>query len=60
MVLLMYFGKFLSQNIRSKINAVTPYLIMGMAILLIIRGMNLGIPYISPSLIDETVNCCHR
>ena len=60
MVLLMYFGKFLSQNIRLKINAVTPYLIMGMAILLIIRGMNLGIPYISPSLIDETVNCCHR
>jgi hypothetical protein len=60
MILLMYSGNFFPQNIRSKINAVIPYLILGMAILLILRGMNLGIPYLSPSLIDETVNCCHR
>jgi hypothetical protein len=39
-----------------------PYAIVFMALILIVRGMNLGIPYISPEInIEEnTLNCCHR
>jgi uncharacterized protein len=31
------------------------------AVLLILRGMNLGIPYVSPKVTAETeeVGCCH-
>jgi hypothetical protein len=33
---------------------------MGVAVLLILRGLNLGIPYISPKMEGEKVNCCHK
>ena len=60
MASLMYFGKFLSQKKRANINRITPILVFCMAVLLIIRGLNLDIPYLSPSLVDEKVNCCHK
>ncbi len=39
-----------------------PYAVVIMAVLLIMRGMNLGIPYISPEINVEqnTMNCCHK
>jgi sulfite exporter TauE/SafE len=39
-----------------------PYAIVFMSLLLILRGMNLGIPYISPEIDAVTckVNCCHH
>jgi hypothetical protein len=30
-----------------------------LGLLLVLRGMNLGIPYISPKLDTETHSCCH-
>lgn len=56
----MFFGKFISLNVRKKINQATPYLIMGVAVLLILRGLNLGIPYISPTMANGHMNCCHK
>ena len=60
MALTMIFGKFVSINLRNKLNKMTPYLIMCVAILLILRGLNLGIPFISPLLENDKMNCCHR
>lgn len=60
MVLTMVFGKFVSISLRNKLNKITPYLIMCLAILLILRGLNLGIPFISPLLENGKMNCCHR
>jgi hypothetical protein len=60
MALTMLFGKFISIPIRQKINKLIPYIMMGVAVLLILRGLNLGIPYISPKMVGEKVNCCHR
>jgi len=60
MALTMIFGKFISFNFRQKLNILTPYMILCVSILLIVRGLNLGIPYISPSHEVGHVNCCHK
>ncbi|MDZ4749589.1 MAG: sulfite exporter TauE/SafE family protein [Saprospiraceae bacterium] len=59
---LMMFGHLLSINIRQKINRSVPYFVGLMAVMLILRGMNLGIPYLSPKLEKESteVSCCHK
>lgn len=56
----MVFGRFLSLNMRKTLNKITPYMIMCVAVLLILRGLNLGIPYISPTLVDNHMSCCHK
>ncbi len=43
-----YFGNFISLSIRQKIRKMYPYMMTIMACLLIIRGLGLGIPYLSP------------
>ncbi|MEJ2195644.1 MAG: sulfite exporter TauE/SafE family protein [Ignavibacteriaceae bacterium] len=48
------FGKYINIGIRTKLRKATPYFAMILAILFILRGMNLGIRYISPKLIEQT------
>jgi sulfite exporter TauE/SafE len=43
-------GNYLNQSLRQKIHKAVPALLFFMAVLLILRGMNLGIPFISPAL----------
>ena len=43
-------GNYLNQSLRQKIHKAMPALLFLMAVLLILRGMNLGIPFISPEL----------
>jgi len=56
------FGASLKQNFRSKMRSIYPALMAVMAILLIIRGLNLGIPYLSPKMPVNTAEMvdCHR
>lgn len=58
MALTMAFGKFISTNVRVLMSKASPYIIMCVAILLIVRGLNLGIPYVSPKHEQGHVNCC--
>lgn len=44
------FGQFISSNVRRKFTRLIPAFIVVLGILFILRGMNLGIPYISPKL----------
>ncbi len=60
MAFTMAFGKFISFNLRMKLNKISPYMILCVALLLILRGMNLGIPYVSPKHNKGHVNCCER
>lgn len=60
MALMMAFGKFISFGVRSRLNKISPYFIMCVAVLLILRGMNLGIPYVSPKHDKGHVNCCAK
>jgi uncharacterized protein len=50
MLAAVFFGSFVNQHIRSKLRKLVPVFLFFMAALLIVRGMNLGIPYLSPSL----------
>lgn len=58
MTLIMGFGKLISSNLRMKLNKISPFLIVCVSIILIVRGLNLGIPYLSPSHEAGHVKCC--
>lgn len=46
----IFFGNLLKQPVRDVIRQAYPAILMIMAVLLILRGMNLGIPFVSPNL----------
>lgn len=48
------FGKFINIGIRTKIRKAVPVLAVVLAVIFILRGMNLGIPYLSPKLSAQT------
>ncbi|MDQ2862912.1 MAG: sulfite exporter TauE/SafE family protein [Bacteroidota bacterium] len=59
-----FFGNYVSISIRQKIRKAYPYMMTLLACLLILRGMGLGIPYVSPKteMAKKTavVNCCAK
>lgn len=58
-----FFGNYIGVSIRIKIRKVYPYMMMLMACLLILRGLGLGIPYVSPKVEVKTQSvkgCCHK
>ncbi len=61
MLSVSFFGSFINVNARQKIRAAYPYLMFLMACLLIIRGLGLGIPYLSPEGLANTRTAilCH-
>lgn len=50
------FGKFINLNIRRKLSKAVPIFAVILAILFILRGMALGIPYISPKISAQTIS----
>lgn len=44
-----YSGNFLSVSLRNRLNKAIPYVVILIGMLFIIRGLGLGIPYLSPS-----------
>ena len=58
-----FFGGFINLKMRTGIKKLYPYIMFSMALLLIIRGLGLGIPYLSPALnnhgavIQQTIEC---
>jgi len=66
---LSYVGQLISINARNYIRKAQPFIIAVTAVLLILRGLNLGINYISPKLTEQqsinqvchkTIKCCHK
>ncbi len=58
-----FFGNYLAVGVRRRIRTVYPYAMALMACLLIVRGMGLGIPYVSPKVDmakKEIKSCCHK
>lgn len=49
-------GKWINVKARNRIRAAIPVLVVLMGVLFIIRGMGLGIPYLSPLLMDASVS----
>lgn len=54
-------GSSLKFGLKTKIRKVTPVFIVLIGCLFILRGMNLGIPYVSPELVTESAEAikCH-
>jgi sulfite exporter TauE/SafE len=61
LILLSYAGSFVSLSVRNYIRRITPVFMLVIAVLLILRGLNLGIPYISPIMADAPKDgiLCH-
>lgn len=58
----IYLGKFLNATVKQRIQKAIPVFVIIIGLLFIIRGMGLGIPYLSPApIVDITSNTidCH-
>lgn len=58
----IYLGKFLNSTIKQRIQKAIPVFVIVIGILFILRGLGLGIPYISPAPIVEMASSsieCH-
>jgi len=53
MMILPWVATYISSNVRIRLNKVIPYTLLVFGLLLILRGSNLGIPYLSPQVATE-------
>ncbi|WP_212000995.1 sulfite exporter TauE/SafE family protein [Chitinophaga sp. HK235] len=64
MTTVAWFSHLVSIGIRNRIRSLIPVVVGVMGILLILRGLNLGIPYISPVMSSHSEKvverCCHK
>lgn len=59
----MIAGKWISQSTKDVFKKIVPIWIVVMGVILVLRGMNLGIPYISPSYNNDShcvESCCEH
>ena len=56
MTLAIYLGKFLNATIKQRIQKAIPVMVIIIGALFILRGLGLGIPYISPAPVTEMVS----
>lgn len=62
MTIAIYLGKFLNTSIKQKITKAIPVFVVVIGILFILRGLGLGIPYLSPTPVSEMASSeikCH-
>ena len=62
MTLVVYFGNFTKHTFRKRVQKLIPFVVVFIGVLFVLRGLGLGIPYISPSPILEvstTVKACY-
>lgn len=58
-----FFGNYVGISLRQKIRRAYPYMMGLIACLLILRGLGLGIPFVSPQMIEkkaEVRGCCTK
>ena len=58
---IMIAGKWIKPSVKNLFRKLVPFWIVTLGIIMILRGMNLGIPYISPTYNSDTQcveNCC--
>lgn len=65
MFLVSLSGKLISLKMRSMFNRAVPYVGMVLAVLFIVRGLGLGIPYLSPKVVETAshkteMSCCTK
>jgi hypothetical protein len=53
-------SRLLPLSLRLQLRKAIPVSVFLLAALLILRGMSLGIPYVSPNLTSTTPSCCQK
>ena len=53
-------GKLVPLSLRLRLRSAIPVSVFLLATLLILRGLSLGIPYVSPDLTADKPSCCHK
>jgi len=53
-------GKLVPTSLRLKLVKTIPVCVFLLGTLLILRGMSLGIPYVSPDMSGNGASCCHK
>ena len=53
-------GRLVPLSLRLRLRKVIPVSVFLLAALLILRGLSLGVPYVSPDLSGEGSSCCHH
>ncbi len=59
MFVVSLFGKLINLNVRRKISRAVPVFAFMLALIFILRGMNLGIPYLSPKMTGTNTTMHH-
>ncbi|QSB25917.1 sulfite exporter TauE/SafE family protein [Flavobacterium sp. CLA17] len=61
MTIVLYINSIITASFRNRIQKVIPYIAVIIGVLFILRGLGLGIPYVSPSnlslFVQQTPNC---
>jgi sulfite exporter TauE/SafE len=64
LIILTMLGAIVQVSLRNKLHKVLPVITIVVALLLILRGLNLGIPMLSPKISHQhtspALDCCHR
>jgi sulfite exporter TauE/SafE len=65
MLAVSFAGQYITLQWRSRLTKIVPVFTIVIACLFILRGLNLGIPMLSPEAVADTkatvqVNCCHK
>lgn len=60
MLAISWSGEMIPVKWRSVVMKIYPYITIAVAVLLILRGMNLGIPFVSPDLSTGACEMCHE
>jgi sulfite exporter TauE/SafE len=62
MLTIALLGKQLQGGLRKRLSAFLPAFSVVIAVLILLRGLNLGIPYVSPKVVEEPreerIECC--
>ena len=62
MTVVVYVGNFANGLVRKRIQQIIPYVVVLIGVLFVLRGLGLGIPYVSPVHVHEMVDggkMCH-
>ena len=62
MTAVVYLGNFTKGTFRSRVQKVIPIVVVFIGVLFILRGLGLGIPFVSPTPVLDLVsnsNACH-
>jgi sulfite exporter TauE/SafE len=60
LVAISFSGRLVPLSLRLKLRKAIPVSVFLLAAILVLRGMSLGIPYLSPDLAASSPSCCHR